>query len=533
MLVLRLSADRLDRTLKPAEDRVPCAPLLASILAPMFQQTSVPSSSGAQTQHDGWVFPGIPNYFAKEKSGNTQVHEPRSATAQLVEHASVKHYDPTETATRGHEVDLHDMEMIIRNPIQRFEDVADEVKIDTDLIRMRIPMFPASIRDPDKRYTVPTVVAIGPYHHGRDHLRHAEKMKRVAALHCIRRSGYSVQQMYDAVVSVAHNVRRLYDKDVIEGINDCDFLPMMFYDACFLVQYMLAITNAERIDPSLMSYIDSNDNDIYHDIMVLENQLPWPIVQTVMRFTPVPLAQFIDDLRDGLQNIIPRKIIPEEQPYFDDSYEPPHLLGLIRFYMVGKSQMKQQTPPPPPNFISVSPNELAEIGISLKANYKIDLTGMRIKKKGPFFADLCMPPLQLDARPSWLINMAALEVCMSSNFRDTEDEDSAVCSYLNLLTMLVHREADVYDLRRKRLLRGGGGFTDKDALEFFSCLRDLRHGSCYVRTVTEIMEYKIQRRLRTKIHAFFYKNIKIIATVFSAIVALIGILRTLKALNFM
>lgn len=76
---------------------------------------------------------------------------------------------------------------------------------------------------------------IGPYHHGQDHLKPAEKAKHVAAYHCIRESGHSVQEMYDAVASLDQYARGLYDKDVVAGIGDDDFLPMMFYDACFLV----------------------------------------------------------------------------------------------------------------------------------------------------------------------------------------------------------------------------------------------------------------------------------------------------------
>jgi hypothetical protein len=58
--------------------------------------------------------------------------------------------------------------------------------------------------------------------------------------------------MYEAVVSTADDARRLYDKDVMAGIGYDDFRHMMFFDACFLVQYMVWCTDgSDEMDPSL------------------------------------------------------------------------------------------------------------------------------------------------------------------------------------------------------------------------------------------------------------------------------------------
>ena len=91
---------------------------------------------------------------------------------------------------------------------------------------------------------MPKVVAIGPYYHCHhcDKLKHTEKVKHVAAYCCIQQSrGRPVEELYGAVISAVDKTcaRDLYDKDVMAGIGDDDFLPMMFYDACFLVMYIL------------------------------------------------------------------------------------------------------------------------------------------------------------------------------------------------------------------------------------------------------------------------------------------------------
>ena len=156
---------------------------------------------------------------------------------------------------------------------------------------------------------------------------------------------------------------------------------------------------------------------------------------------------------------------------------PPHLLvGLLRFYILAKRNTKQLHTGIKLDSISVSVSamELAEIGITLTAaKDTIELIHMGVNKSGILSAELYLTPLSLDdERGSFLLNMAALELCTTSNFLAPEaaDEDSAVCSYLLLLSMLVHREEDVHELRTRHLLQGGAGLVNKDALSFFTML---------------------------------------------------------------
>ncbi|KAF8665867.1 hypothetical protein HU200_053948 [Digitaria exilis] len=319
------------------------------------------------------------------------------------------------------------------------------------------------------------------------------------------------------------------------GIGDHDFLPMMFYDACFLVQYMLWCTpGISETEGSLRSFFDFNRKVLRHDLMMLENQLPWLVVETVMRFRPVQLVDFIADWRDYLQD---RKILEEKHVVLDDSYDPPHLLGLLRFYMVGTSNTKVHNRAKLElNSISVSVSaiELAEIGITLTAKEETrELIHMGISKKGILSAKLSLAPLSLDdERASFHINMAALELCTTSNFQEAGDEDSAVCSYLLLLSMLVHREEDVQELRKKHLLQGGAGLINKEALGFFTSLQSLPlRGLCYGCVMVEIERYRLERRMRIMVHTFLYRNKRTILGAFSVIGVLVSILGTLMSLK--
>jgi hypothetical protein len=97
-----------------------------------------------------------------------------------------------------------------------------EFEADMNRMKEKMHRYPTCLGVVDKSYTVPRIVAIGPYHHGRKHLKQAEKVKDVAACHCIG-DIQLLEDMYQKFVPVADEARGFYDKDVMEGISYDDF----------------------------------------------------------------------------------------------------------------------------------------------------------------------------------------------------------------------------------------------------------------------------------------------------------------------
>jgi hypothetical protein len=256
--------------------------------------------------------------------------------------------------------------------------------------------------------------------------------------------------------------------------------------------------------------------------MLLENQLPLEVVKAVMRFSHVSLTRFVSFLRDIMQN---RRVLKGEPLVLDDKYKTPHLLGLLRHHIVESRDTTEE--PDVSNIeelpISVSAIELAEIGIKLRANETTEVISMGLNKIGIFFAELSLSPLSLThATAIWLVNMVALELSTTHY----KDEKSAVYSYLHLLSMLVHREEDVQELQTRGILQGAG-LTNKEALEFVTSFQNVPHGSYRANIMIEIESYRVNRRIRTKVHVFIHKKKKTILTVFSAVVAVVSIFGTL------
>ncbi|OEL28745.1 hypothetical protein BAE44_0010236 [Dichanthelium oligosanthes] len=412
--------------------------------------------------------------------------------------------------------------------------VVGEFKADIDMMVGKMHRYPACLGAVDKCYSMPRIVAIGPYHHGLDHLMQVEKVKHAAACLCVKRSGRLLEELYEAVASTSDNVRHLYDKDVMAGIGYDDFRCMMFFDACFLVQYMLMrVTPRDEIDDeSLHSFLSPNRIDIFHDVMLLENQLPWKVVETVMSFMSASSLskRFVRRMRHCMMPDY-RHELPQRKPFiWYEGYRPPHLLGLLRYYIVGRSDDIEYTSSIPKNIsISVSAMELAEIGIKLTANKTMELADMRlINQVGTLFAELSLPPLSLDRDcASHLVNMAALELCMVKSFSEAKPRYSAVCSYLLLLAMLVYRVEDVHELRLRGLLVGGSGLTNEEALRFFTSFQGLRLGSYYYHIMVQIERYRDRSRMKTMLLTSFHNHKKTIAAVVSGIGVVATIIGTL------
>ena len=118
-------------------------------------------------------------------------------------------------------------------------------------------------------------------------------------------------------------------------------------------------------------------------------------------------------------------------------------------------------------------------------------------EKGPFlFAKLFLAPLNLDATIyCWLVNMAAFEM-----WTETAWEDCSVNSYLSVLSLLMHREEDVRELRVKRIVHGTS--SDQQALEFFKDLAPgVSEGNAYWRLIGGVQaeEVAVDRHLQVRL----------------------------------
>ncbi|WVZ54182.1 LOW QUALITY PROTEIN: hypothetical protein U9M48_005021 [Paspalum notatum var. saurae] len=374
----------------------------------------------------------------------------------------------------------------------------------------------------------------------------------------------SFDEMYAAFCSTVGDVRVFYEHG--SSYNDDTIKLDMLRDGCFLLQYMdmCTTTSRDKMPPSLVCYFESNQVMIDRDIMLLENQLPWVVIETLRSYRKIEQSVAVEGFVEKMARTLQVRKGKDDVPFaLDGTYTPPHLLGLLWFYKTRRSH--QQTASDDDSqqnersfslmvnsccYMSTcglpllsdddharittvskttSAIELAEIGIKITASKTTNFTDMGINK-GLFCTEISLPPLLLDeTRLSWLVNMAAFELCIAGTLGDG-DQKHAICSYLFVLAMLMDREDDVHRLRSKGLVQGE--LSNKEMLHFFKLIvKHISGGPRYMDLMGEIEEYKLKRWMWIKVHKFIYKNYKTIAAVLSIIGVLVGIFKELFSLK--
>jgi hypothetical protein len=274
---------------------------------------------------------------------------------------------------------------------------------------------------------------------------------------------------------------------------------------------------------------------ILRDMMLLENQIPWPVMEFFICLQGMQTKHIIALLVSwGLEGRVWRD---SQEPLslvdIDESYTPSHLLGLIRFYKVGRGVCgsgggkRNNGGKGFSGAISTSAAELAEMGIKLRAREKTaKLSDMNLMK-GPLFAKLFLPPLYVDSLvANWLVNMAAFEMCTEASSTD----EYTINSYLSVLSLLMNQENDVRKLRVKHIVHGF--FGDQETLEFFKSLTPILYpGQAYYRIIVDLETYRKKRRAWIAVYSFLYNNAKTVATVLTIFGVLVGIFKALYSLK--
>ncbi|CAL5004344.1 unnamed protein product [Urochloa decumbens] len=417
---------------------------------------------------------------------------------------------------------------------------AASLEADFSMAEAKIHRFPCGLRGiggGDDRYIAPSVVAIGPYHHGLPHLQKMEAVKLAAAHYlCRDTAGRStVDQAYTKVRSVAGAARACYDADdpSVAGVGEAEFAAMMFLDGCFLLQYMADDENAVPVLRNRMTL--STGPSIHKDIFLLENQIPWLVLDALMEFVSVDVHGFVKGMGE---KFLPgrAKKARRKQRWRGGGVEldghssrpPPHLLGHLRFTQVGSMPASETNyrSLPVDSSLSISAVELEEMGVRLAASTAPWFGDMSVRRR-PLFGELSLSPLFLnDVTACWLVNVAAAEASAAGASR--ESDGFVVSSYLSVLAMLMDSEADVQRLRAQHLLYST--FSNAQALGFFKGLaRHLRFGQRYLAVLEMIQAYKRRRAVLIILHKLLYSSFKAmtIATLFSIVGMLVGIFKTL------
>ncbi|KAM7490177.1 hypothetical protein LguiA_033098 [Lonicera macranthoides] len=306
---------------------------------------------------------------------------------------------------------------------------------------------PQKIRKINEEAYNPRVISIGPFHHGDERFRSMEVFKKRYFKKVVRRDGGAHLKNYIEFLKCCEaSIRQCYS-EIIEMDSD-EFVTMMLVDGCFIIELLLRTyyTDFRDADHSILS-ATRLFNDIYRDLILLENQIPFFVLEGIFNlamtdFKPHPL-------RDLTLNFFKNYNVQQKSP--PDFISIKHFTDLILILHRPKSQREVK------EFkYTSSATKLNEAGVKFTAGSSNCLLDIK-------FSDgvLEIPCITLyDNTESLIRNLMALELCHYPG-------DSYMIDYFFFMDFLLNTPNDVDLLSQNGIIENWLG-DSKQAADLFN-----------------------------------------------------------------
>lgn len=305
----------------------------------------------------------------------------------------------------------------------------------------------------------PHIVSFGPYHHGEPHLEMMQQHKRRFLRDLLAQTPPStghpgLGDYRQAVASMEQDIRVCYSESTLKFCRD-ELVDMMVLDGLFIIELFCKIARLSktpiRDDP--IFHFASVFRDIIRDLLRLENQIPFFVIQTLFD-TSRPSRN--DSNSSIAQLALQFFQYAVEIPYEADQGK--HLLDLLRLSFIHPSMRHKQ------NNGNTSSSEVQLI----QSAKQLHLAGIKFKtREAMSFLDirfyngvLEIPNITLDdLRTDLFRNFVAFEERYSHSPRH-------ITTYAVFMSCLVRTPMDATFLREHNIIENYLA-TDKEVANFF------------------------------------------------------------------
>ncbi|KAL5717688.1 hypothetical protein ACHQM5_010661 [Ranunculus cassubicifolius] len=303
--------------------------------------------------------------------------------------------------------------------------------------------IPQRLRILSEEAYIPNIVSIGPLHRDKECVKAMEEHKKWylhSILHRTPKPDNTLKDFLKAIQTMEVQIRASYSEPI--DLSSDDFVEMILLDSCFIIELFYNYGKVELRDDNDPIYITSwMLSSLKHDIILLENQLPFFVLQ-----------HLFDMIRDSDNDLF----LEEYVQYFFRDVLPPvehktkrskrktnHLLDLLRNHFFQCSGEMEAGDYRFGDHLIECATELANAGMQfVPEHYASSLLDITFNKNGVFG----IPLFFLDDTVSYLLgNLIALEQC-------DNDYESTLSSYIILLDSLINTPKDVRLLRREAIL---------------------------------------------------------------------------------
>ncbi|XP_011003945.1 PREDICTED: UPF0481 protein At3g47200-like [Populus euphratica] len=187
-------------------------------------------------------------------------------------------------------------------------------------------------RHSEKAYT-PNAFSIGPWHRHHPLMKSTEKvkLKYLKGLLCRRSASITLKELIKSTGEIEKEARSCYAGPIDVGVGV--FVRMLVIDGCFLIElFRKDRYNHLREDDDPIFNMSCMLQYLYHDLILVENQIPWLVLEHLFKMTAEP-----GNTTTLAQLALPffRNIFPSNPPSKVPSNQgPKHLLDLLRNWLV-------------------------------------------------------------------------------------------------------------------------------------------------------------------------------------------------------
>ncbi|KAM0061223.1 hypothetical protein Hdeb2414_s0004g00133451 [Helianthus debilis subsp. tardiflorus] len=328
-----------------------------------------------------------------------------------------------------------------------------------------ICMVPDTLRNLNPSAYTPRITSIGPLHRGDQRLIAMEEHK-VAYMYKLFRRTVEVtkkdmeqitRKCVQAILGLVTRARACYAPS-FAYYDDSSFAEMMVIDGCFILEllyrFQYGIGEGDPIFDNILV-----THDIKNDLLLLENQIPFFILEILFRLTVKRILNHASLTDLVFYFFKDMNIINSELTITDETMEHCHILGFFQSCYRPRATKRGRIPT-----ISYSATEIAGAGVRLKAQRDgSSLLAVKFKQLSfvpglvnLFVRETCfkIPVLSIkNSTPSLLRNLIAYEQCypLSRHY---------VTSFAFLMDRLIDTKDDVSLLVRSKVLQHNLGASE-------------------------------------------------------------------------
>ncbi|KAJ4722916.1 hypothetical protein OWV82_006347 [Melia azedarach] len=334
----------------------------------------------------------------------------------------------------------------------------------------------------------PEMLAIGPYHRGKNRLQVMEEHKlRYLRQLLERRSESSVAKYVFELRGLEERARNCYAEPV--NLSADEFVEMMLVDGFFIIELFRkhAMRKLRNISDPLFN-MDWIHKCLVRDTMLFENQLPFFVLYQLFNLTLDPEMHY--DLVDIALHFFrcPLQSLGNARNFSENSNdETKHLLDLVHSNMLA-SFVETKSNGSASNkgtlgFIQCAA-ELVEAGVKFKRAYGRNLFDIKFKN-----GTMTIPCLIIeDQTESYFRNLIAYEQYSQDNHLN------CISDYVKFMDCLINSSKDVELLCRHRIIENWLGDHEVVAT-MFNKLGDyvVVNNLCYAEILNEVNRYCCRR----------------------------------------